>query len=282
MLFPRILSSLVLWAVVLALVLSKFTEGAFLLIAAVGLLAQWEFYAMQEKRGWKVFKKAGLACGALLYVVTHIHLFQGFGAAGWLAHLELLLLILVILGALTRQIFEKEQTSAVVTVALTLFGFFYIPYLFNFVVKILYWPEQPSHGFYLIVYLIAVTKMTDVGAYAIGMLIGRHKMSPRISPKKTWEGFFGGIAIALLTGLALVHFLPDELGFLSGSHVWVLGLVLPIISVIGDLGESVIKRDSQSKDSGGFIPGIGGCLDLIDSLLFTAPVFYCYLNILFP
>jgi phosphatidate cytidylyltransferase len=102
-------------------------------------------------------------------------------------------------------------------------------------------------------------------------------MSPVISPKKTWEGLAGGVILAVVTSASLPALFPDALGNLGGIHAWILGLGLAGASVIGDLGESVVKRDAQVKDSGHFLPGIGGALDLVDSLLFSLPVFYGYI-----
>jgi phosphatidate cytidylyltransferase len=160
--------------------------------------------------------------------------------------------------------------------ALTLFGFFYVPYLLNYATKILYTGSQ-GNGIALLTYAVAVSKFTDVGAYIAGKLFGRHKMSPVISPKKTWEGLAGGVILAVVTSVSLPSLFPEALGNLGGIHAWILGLGLAGASVIGDLGESVVKRDAQVKDSGHFLPGIGGALDLVDSLLFSLPVFYGYI-----
>ena len=165
---------------------------------------------------------------------------------------------------------------AAVAMALTLFGFFYVPYLLNYATKILF-SVPDGAGIPLLAYAVAITKFTDVGAYVAGSLFGRHKLSPLISPKKTWEGLVGGIVAALITSVGLVQLFPVALAPLAGTHAWVLGLLLAGVSVIGDLGESVVKRDAHVKDSGKFIPGIGGALDLVDSLLFSLPVFYGYL-----
>ena len=103
-------------------------------------------------------------------------------------------------------------------------------------------------------------------------------MIPRISPGKTWEGFAGGVALSVVISVLLIHCFP--LG-LPGFGVWdgiFLGTLLALASVVGDLAESVVKRDAHIKDSGRFIPGIGGALDLIDSILFTAPAFYFYVQ----
>ena len=184
----------------------------------------------------------------------------------------------MIIAILTRTVFEKPHATPVATAALTLLGFFYVPFLFHFMLKIIFGLGRGhADGVFLALYLLAVTKFTDIGAYVTGSVFGRHKMSPAISPKKTWEGFFGGVGLALAVSLLLVHRFPQQLSDISGWHAAVLGLLLPVVSVVGDLAESVIKRDAQSKNSGDIIPGIGGSLDLIDSLLFTGPLFYSYL-----
>ena len=127
-----------------------------------------------------------------------------------------------------------------------------------------------------------MTKFSDVGAYVIGSLFGRHKMIPRISPGKTWEGFAGAILTSLAISVALTYFMGTASRRSRLTDSIVLGLLLPLVSVVGDLAESVVKRDASIKDSGRSIPGIGGALDLIDSILFTAPVLYFYLQFTAP
>jgi phosphatidate cytidylyltransferase len=109
-------------------------------------------------------------------------------------------------------------------------------------------------------------------------LIGRHKMIPRISPGKTWEGFGGAVVVSTLASLVFVHYLGDRLSGMNALHATILGVVLGIAAVIGDLIESIFKREAGVKDSGRFFPGIGGILDLLDSLLFNAPIMYLYLR----
>jgi phosphatidate cytidylyltransferase len=104
-------------------------------------------------------------------------------------------------------------------------------------------------------------------------------MIPHISPKKTWEGFAGALAFSLLASLGLFYFMPDRLLALTWTHATILGLLLGFAAVIGDLAESIIKRSTGVKDSGNMLPGIGGALDLIDSLLFTAPLLFFYLRL---
>jgi phosphatidate cytidylyltransferase len=246
------------------------------LIAIVGVAAQREFYLSQRSAGRTVFLKTGLLAGGLLYAATFFSVVSPTGGFPSAFSGEAVLVLLVILGALTRRVFHPKVEGATEAMALTLFGFFYVPYLLNYATKILF-TGSAGQGIALLTYAVAVTKFTDVGAYIAGKLFGRHKMSPVISPKKTWEGLAGGVLLALVTSLSLIHYFPDVLGGLSGIHGWVLGLGLAGASVIGDLGESVVKRDAKVKDSGHFLPGIGGALDLVDSLLFSLPVFYGYI-----
>ena len=129
-----------------------------------------------------------------------------------------------------------------------------------------------------------MTKFTDMGAYIIGSTLGRHKMIPRISPKKTWEGTFGGIAFAV-GGAVMCLYWPHSLSqgiCASGMTLppaLVLGLLLGTAAVIGDLAESLVKREANIKDSSNILPGHGGALDMLDSFLFTAPLLYVYMRL---
>ena len=275
----RLLSTIILISLVVWLACIRYSTGLFILASLLCLVGQWEFYQMQENKGLKVFKKAGVFCGFIFLVVSYIDLIGMNASLRYSDALETLAILAAIIGVLTRTVFEHPRETPVNTVALTLFGFFYVPFLFQFILKIVFGMERVHQdGILLALYLIAITKCTDMGAYATGSLFGRHKMSPHISPKKTWEGFFGGVLIALGVSVLLVHSFPQSLAIISGWHAVVLGLLISVTSVVGDLAESVIKRDAQSKNSGAIIPGIGGSLDLIDSLLFTGPLFYSYLT----
>jgi phosphatidate cytidylyltransferase len=139
----------------------------------------------------------------------------------------------------------------------------------------------------LIFYLVAVVKSMDTGAFLFGSVFGRHKLFPRISPNKTWEGFVGGIAAGLGASLLFFHACRSGPGAESaalGTVVFglrdavMLGVLLPAAGVLGDLLESLIKRGCGVKDSGRWIPGMGGMLDITDSLLVAAPVLYYYVR----
>jgi phosphatidate cytidylyltransferase len=247
-----------------------------------GLLALWEFYRMLDHRGLPNFKVTGLFCGVVM-LAGSFYYFARMGPAHSY-DFEVAVLLFFLLTVFARQMFARlREDEPLQTMAYTLFGLLYVLWLFNFMTKILYVVPRGGSGavmgqFYCL-YLIAVTKFSDMGAYLTGMAIGRHPLIPHISPKKTWEGFVGALAFALLASIGLYKLMPVHLSVLNWTHAVVLGLLLGFAAVVGDLAESIIKRSAGVKDSGGLLPGIGGALDLIDSLLFTAPLLFFYLRL---
>ena len=155
--------------------------------------------------------------------------------------------------------------------AITLFGVLYL----GLTLGTLSMTRLLPLGEWLIFFLLLVTWASDTGAYLVGTLYGRHRLAPTISPKKTVEGLVGGLIAAIIAGYAARWwFLPD----LSGLDCLILATLLTITGLWGDLTESAMKRSVGMKDSGGILPGHGGMLDRLDSLLFTAPVFYYYVT----
>lgn len=165
----------------------------------------------------------------------------------------------------------REPGPAVPRLALTTFAFAYLGILGSLFAQIR-WLGDPDRTSLLLALVIFVPKAGDIGAFFTGTFLGRHKMTPTLSPKKTWEGFAGGMLAAM--GMAIgLSFVGDAFrhGILEAAA---FGLAVGIAGVLGDLAESLIKRDGQSKDAGAGIPGFGGLLDVIDSVLFAAPVAY--------
>jgi phosphatidate cytidylyltransferase len=197
---------------------------------------------------------------------------------------EVAVMLFFLLTMFARQMFARlREDEPLQTMSYTLFGLLYVIWLFNFMTKIVYILPRSDTGavtgqFYCL-FLIAVTKFSDMGAYLTGMAFGRHLLIPHISPKKTWEGLFGALAFSLLASVSLFKLMPGRLVGLTWAHAVVLGLLLGAAAVIGDLAESIVKRSAGVKDSGGLLPGIGGALDLIDSLLFTGPLLFFYLRL---
>ncbi len=167
-------------------------------------------------------------------------------------------------------------------VMICVFGFIYVAYLFNYLTRIVYLDDGAEHmseapGRTYLLFLLAVTKFADVGAYLLGSAIGKHKMIPHISPGKTWEGMIGAFGAALLCAFLIKWLLGADAPLLTTKHTAILALLMTVGGILGDLAESTLKRSLGTKDSGLVLPGIGGALDLIDSVLFTAPIVYFYL-----
>jgi phosphatidate cytidylyltransferase len=278
-LIKRTFSWIALWIVTLWFVFSGYDTGCLILIAIFGLAGQWEFYKAQEEKGLKIFKQSGLFCGALIFTTSWYFLIHRPEQVQFVHFGEELVIVFSLLGAFIRLVVVPEtHKTPIVTAALTLLGLLYVPFLFNFVALLAFMHGDAQQNRFLLIYLLAVTKFSDVGAYVIGSLVGRHKMIPRISPGKTWEGFAGAILIPLVISVTLTKLMGGKVPAISFQDSIILGLLLPLGSVVGDLAESVVKRDASIKDSGHTIPGIGGALDLIDSILFTAPILYFYLQ----
>src|ERR1043165_651989 len=278
----RFISTIGLWTIALLIMFSGYEVLFWLLISLFGMIGLWEFYRMLDHKGLPNFKITAMICGAVM-LAGSFYYFSKIGPAGSY-DFEIAFLLFFLLTVFGRQMFARlRYDEPLKTMAYTLFGLLYVLWLFNFVTKIVYLIPRAADGGltgqYYCVYLIAVTKFSDMGAYLTGSLVGKHLMTPQISAKKTWEGFFGALAFALLCSLMLVKLMPGHLSILNWTHATILGLLLGFAAVIGDLAESVLKRSTGVKDSGNFLPGIGGALDLIDSLLFTAPLLFFYLRL---
>jgi phosphatidate cytidylyltransferase len=236
---------------------------------------------MLDHKNLPNFKPTGMICGAA-FICGSFHYYSHASRLDSY-EFEAAVLLCFMFVVFARQMFQKTRDpSPLETMAFTLFGLLYVLWLFNFMTKIVYViPHPPGRvmGHFYVLYLIVVTKFSDMGAYLTGSVIGKHPMVPHISPKKTWEGFCGALMFSLLGSYAMLALMPQKLSLISYAHGTVLGLLLGFAAVIGDLAESIIKRSCDVKDSGRMLPGIGGALDLIDSLLFTAPLLFFYMRI---
>ena len=252
---------------------------------------QNEFYMMMRRSGFSLSRNCGMAMG--LIWMTACYAYPPYAARLLpLGHqTECMLLVVLVFGVLLRVLFDARIQKPVEHAGITLLGFFYLPFMLSFFIRLAQWGavdnfEIPSAriGVYLASYVALVVKIGDVGAFAVGLLAGKHKMFPRISPKKSWEGFAGGIVASMLASVAMVE-IAQRCACVSGGplkslgivHALVLGLVLALVGVLGDLVESMFKRAVNIKDSAGLLPGMGGILDMFDSLIFTPAVLYFYL-----
>ena len=278
----RFASSAVLWTVALWTIFTGWEPGFVLLIAGLGLVGLWEYYSMLDAKQMPNFKMFGMFCGALMLGGSFYWLAWRGMTPDSLYDFEIGTLLLFLLVVFTRQMFLRiEELVPLETMAFTLFGLLYVPWPFSFVAKIVYLtPRVEGHvtGHFYVLFLVLVTKFSDMGAYIAGSLFGKHPMAPHISPKKTWEGFCGALLFSVGGACGLLAVIPRKLGQFHYSDALILGLVLGFAAIVGDLAESLLKRSCGAKDSGRFLPGIGGALDLIDSILFTAPMMFFYMR----
>ena len=229
--------------------------------------ALYEFFSVIEKTDLFVYKYFGIAAGVVIPIAIYLHLGEGH------ANLEPFFIVIACLFTFVLQFARKESAkNHLISIAVTLFALFYISWFFSFCIKIKYLPD----GAKLVSFLIIVTKTGDIGAYFIGKKFGKNPLISRISPKKTREGALGGLLFSLASAVLCKLFLID----FSYLHAILLGVLLGVIGQVGDLAESLFKRDFDVKDSGRELPGLGGVLDVMDSFLFTAPIFYFYIKIL--
>ncbi len=170
--------------------------------------------------------------------------------------------------------FDKPG-RAVASIAGTLLIVAYVGLLGSFLVQ-MRWLDGSKHGLLPLAYLIATAKGADIGAYTVGRIAGRHKLWPSVSPNKTIEGAVGGLCFALCATLGIEAFAQSSASLtgLGWPAAVCFGLVIGVVAQLGDLMESMIKRDCQRKDASSAVPGFGGVLDILDSLLFSAPVAY--------
>jgi phosphatidate cytidylyltransferase len=222
--------------------------------------------------GWLCYTSVGL----LVAANWPAHLLPQAGRAGGLAWAWVLgTFTAVILSAFMVEMATfREPGGSVVRIALTIWATAYLGWLPSFLVQ-LRWMEDTGRGSLALALAIFVPKCCDIGAYFTGRFLGRHRMTPVLSPKKTWEGLAGGLAVAVIVAWAI-----NRLGAgLSDLAAAGLGLTAGLAGVLGDLAESLIKRDCQRKDASQVVPGFGGVLDVVDSVLFAAPVTYCWLRV---
>jgi phosphatidate cytidylyltransferase len=269
----RILSTLTLWTLVVLCVRYLGTEGGVWLATLIAVFTLREFYAMVKRIGPDPFDRFGMAIAAVMMLAPcYLEKFVGPG--------ELLALAVVVFSI--RILGEREPANRVETLAWSLFGVVYVPFMLQFLVRVLIMNQpQERSGLVLGIWLIAVSKFCDVGALLTGLAFGKHKMSPNISPKKTWEGAIGGVLISAGVGAAIAHFcrgwMPVRFTPLLAA---VVALPIASLAIVSDLIESIIKRRADTKDAGQTIPGIGGVFDLSDSLILTAPVGYAVFRLL--
>jgi phosphatidate cytidylyltransferase len=274
--------------------------AAFALLLLLTVLLMNEFYDLFRAADppFPIFNRYGTACGLALLTVVFFDALPNWPTAACadLANWERFVIFVSIAIVMIRQFPQRLNTQPIMTIAGTLFGVFYVAYLLTFMLRLaisfdsdvsLTTPLGPS-GRFLILFLLVTVKFSDSGAYFIGCRYGRRKLFPRISPKKTWEGLYGGVVAGMAGGYGVFACMGHDTGVwwqrqignvtLNALEILSLAFLLVVLGAVGDLVESLIKRAVDVKDSGRIIPGLGGLLDVFDSILYTAPVLYFYVR----
>lgn len=272
----RIFSTILLWALVGVSLWFFRTNGALVLITAISVLTLREFYQLMHGSGYDPFDKFGMTFGGVITLGPWLQ-----ANFAWPAHLMLPLAIVVFA---VRLLGERTPETRVESLASTLFGLVYVSFMLQFLVAIIT-PlpgdaVSPDARLLLCLWLIAVTKFCDMGALLSGLAVGRRKMSPTISPKKTWEGAAGGVLFSMGIG-ALIAWLARDIfpAHMTPLVAAVLAIPIGILGIVADLVESVVKRRANMKDSGATVPGIGGMFDLSDSIILVAPIGYFFFGL---
>lgn len=245
------------------------------LVVAATVLSLYELYQALEQGGYRPRRLTGIVCGLGFCAATILTHILGRDLVGVALAFSLLLGLLVELA-------QRDHEGALLSWALTLSGACYVGWLLSqyILIQSLTAPLLPnswlanlriSPGSAWVYAVLAITWLQDTGAYFAGRAFGRHKMAPYLSPKKTWEGAIGGLLSALVIALLVKPLLGLPVSYVGAA---LLGVVGGIVGPLGDLAESLIKRQVNVKDAGALIPGHGGILDRIDSMLFTGPVLY--------
>ncbi|MEW5758568.1 MAG: phosphatidate cytidylyltransferase [Candidatus Omnitrophota bacterium] len=263
MMNKRLISSFILGILVFFTICFNWFAAIF--IAIIVIRGLYEFFSMIERKGVYIYKYLGITIGALIPLSVY---FRFEITKTW----ELLFFGISILTLIILQLKREDHNQAIIGISSTIFGIFYIAWFLSFFIKIKFLPFGTFHA----LAVIFITKSSDIGAYLIGSRFGKKPLIPKISPKKTVEGMVGGLLFSVIAALIFKLSLP-----FSFLHLLFIGLFLGLLGQLGDLFESLIKRDCNVKDSGSIFPGLGGILDIIDSLLFTIPAYYFYISIIY-
>lgn len=271
-LLVRTLSGLVLAVVMLgAIVWSQWSFGA--LLAVLLVVGLFEFYTLAEKRGNAPQRVIGLVTGLVLFALNFAFVsddIEILGNAQLPFACGLAFLLLLVPMMFICELYRKHE-NPIAGIGVTLMGVFYVAVPLSLVCYLPIIGSDAWNPGVMIGYLFIIWA-NDVFAYLVGMSVGRHRLFERISPKKSWEGFFGGVVGAVAMGVGAAYVL--------GLNPWLwagLAVVVAVTGVLGDLVESMFKRAADVKDSGSLIPGHGGVLDRFDALLLSAPFVFVYM-----
>ena len=270
--YKRVLTALVSIPLIYLLIEYFSPFYFFLVIEAFAAIGLYEFYRMFKNSGYHPQTFIGILVGVLVVAGFYIGAVSE-GAVTYVFSPDVMVAAAFVAAFLCRLFSGRDTNGAMVDVALTFTGVVYVAWLASYIVLVRAWNAGGVDGRDLIFFLFLVTWATDIGAYYIGSRLGRHKLYPKISPKKSVEGAVGGFVFSVGMAVTCKYWFYHNLPL---HDAVTLGVILGIVGQMGDLAESMIKRSARVKDSGGIFPGHGGILDRVDSMLLNAPALYYY------
>jgi phosphatidate cytidylyltransferase len=242
------------------------------LIGIIIAVSTVEFYFIAKTKKFDPLWKLG-TLASFLYAIS-LYLQADYPSLNFLPYAVLFLTLISVF-----LYFFQSGNEPIANISVTLMPLIYLALPLGAWISIAFFfpPNDDQEGRIWLFYLLAVTKMTDIGAYFAGSLLGKNKLSPYISPGKSWEGAIGGLLAGVITSFLFSYFSPLIAIKLTFLQSLILGFILSSMGQLGDLAESLIKRDAKVKDSN-TLPGLGGILDMVDSLVFTTPIVYIFLK----
>ena len=269
----RILTAVVVLPFLIASILISSLWWVFLALAVAAMvLALWEFYLLAKRQQLKPDPAAGYIAGAALVTIA----LQNDPALNVLL-VQFVIIVLTAATLIAATVRGAPFDKMIPSVGATILGVLYIPLLGSHLISIRT-GFNPTLSAHLLSFFFLVLMGADAGAYYIGRALGKHKLAPSISPGKTWEGAIGGLLAALAMGVLAHFWFFRELPL---KYILPLAAVMTIVGIFGDLAESALKRGAGAKDAANILPGHGGMLDRLDSLLFNAPLLYYFARFYF-
>ncbi len=272
----RILTAVIALPILIASILIPWLWWLFVTLAAAAMvIALWEFYLLAKKLKLKPDAAAGYLAGAAIVTIA---ILTPQADPGINVLLSIFVIIVLTAGTLIATTLRGAPfDSMIASTGATILGVLYVPLLGSHLIS-LRTGFNPTLSAHLLSFFFLVLMGADTGAYYVGRTFGTHKLAPTISPGKTWEGVIGGV-VAALAMAALAHFwFFRELPL---KYILPLAVIMTVVGILGDLSESALKRGAGAKDAANILPGHGGILDRLDSLLFNAPLIYYFARFYF-
>ncbi|MDR1457945.1 MAG: phosphatidate cytidylyltransferase [Puniceicoccales bacterium] len=267
----RFFSTIILWSTIFVTLYLFGVSGGFFLLVLSSVATQAELYILLRKMGYRPLELIGLIVGLAMLIIPRV-------AVNPYSCFEVVIScqVISVVGVLLYIVIYGTPSWIQEVFIPTILGVVYVPLMFSLPVVFIRYIEficgSGVPALYMIVWIVIVAKSSDMGGLIVGSLIGGQKMSPDFSPNKTVGGLVGAILFSVILGAVTQPIIVSKFEMFSMKLALIISVLLAVVSVVGDLAESAMKRLANVKDSGGTVPGIGGVFDLTDSVILTLPM----------